>query len=267
MLRMKTMMGLFALGAFVLPAAAQAKEGPPPEQARAPARETSGRIDPRADEALHRMTDYVASLKSLRVDTTTIDEKVSTEGQRIQEVKDSRVMVQRPNRIAIDRTGPNGHVLFRYDGKRFVVYSVDQKVFATAPAPATMEAAVDEARDRYGLDAPGGDLITADAYQSLTDGVTEGRYIGMEPIGGVMTHHIAMRKGSTTDYELWIADGPEPVPVRYVIVSRDVKGAPSFTIELKNFAPNVPLSASAFDFIPPPGATKVAFSRQPKANP
>ena len=268
MLRMKTMLRVLALGASVLPAAAQAKEGPPPDQAQgqAPARESTGAIDPRADAVLRRMTTYVSGLKSLRVDTTTIDEKVSTEGQKVQQVKESRMTLQRPNRVAIDRTGPNGRVLFRYDGKRFVVYGVDQNVFATAPAPATLEAAIDDARDRYGLDAPAGDLVAADAYNALTEGVTEGRYIGLEPVGGVMTHHLAMRKGPT-DYELWVADGPEPVPVRYVIVSRDVKGTPEFTIELKNFQPNVALSASAFDFIPPPGATKVAFNRQPSSNP
>jgi hypothetical protein len=73
-----------------------------------------------------------------------------------------------------------------------------------------------------------------------------------------MTHHLAMRKG-TTDYQLWIKDGPEPVPVRYVITSRDMPGAPQFTLELRNFEPNVPLSDASFAFIPPPGAQRVAF--------
>jgi hypothetical protein len=218
-----------------------------------------GVIDPRAEAALKHMTNYLTGLRSMRVDTTTIDEKVATTGQKIQEVKESRVEMKRPNGLAIERNGPMGRVLFRYDGKRFVLYGIGRNIYASGPAPATIDAAIDEARDRFGIDAPAGDLIATDSYQSLLDGVTEGRYVGLEPVGGVMTHHLAMRKG-TTDYQLWIKDGPEPVPVRYVITSRDLQGAPQFTLELHNFEANVALSDGGFTLNPPPGATQVALS-------
>jgi len=217
-----------------------------------------GVIDPRAEQALKGMCTYMQSLKSLRADATTIDEKVTTAGQKIQEVKESRLTVMRPNAIAVDRTGPAGHVLFRYDGKRFAVYSVDKNVYASAPAPATIEAAIDEAGTRYGIDAPAGDLVVSDAYKELLDGVTEGHYIGLEPVGGVLAHHIAMRKGNS-DFQLWIKDGPEPIPLRYVITSRDLPSAPQFTLELHNFEPNPALSASSFALIAPHGAQQAAL--------
>jgi hypothetical protein len=87
--------------------------------------EGTGKIDPYADAVLKRMCDYLVGLHSLRVDTTTIEEKVATTGQKIQEVKESRVEMLRPNRIAVDRTGPAGRVLFRYDGKQFAVYGIN----------------------------------------------------------------------------------------------------------------------------------------------
>jgi hypothetical protein len=218
-----------------------------------------GVIDPRAHAALERMCDYVGGLKSFRVDTTTIDEKVTTAGQKIQEIKESKVTVQRPNRLAVDRIGPAGRVLFRYDGKQLAVYGVDKNVYAAAPAPATLDKAIDEARDRFGIDAPGGDLVVSDAYSALLDGVTEGRYIGLEPIGSVMAHHLAVKKGNV-DYQLWIEDGPEPLPLRYVITSNDLPGHPQFTLELHDWRVSVPLSTSSFAFIPPPGVQRVAFA-------
>jgi hypothetical protein len=218
-------------------------------------------IDPRADALLRRMTTYTGGLKSLRVEATTVDEKVTTAGQKIQEIKESKIEMQRPNQIAIDRMGPHGRVLFRYDGKRYVIYGVNQNVYGAAPAPSSLEAAIDDARDRFGIDAPAGDLIAADAYQSLLDGVTEGRYLGLEPVGGELAHHLAMRKDKI-DYELWIKDGPEPIPLRYVITSRDVEGQPQFTLELHQFTPNPTLSESSFNFVPPPGAQEVALGNR-----
>src|SRR4051812_395405 len=53
------------------------------------------RIDPRADAALHRMSDYLAHLETFRVDTTSVDEKVTTEGQKIQEIRESKIAVKR----------------------------------------------------------------------------------------------------------------------------------------------------------------------------
>jgi hypothetical protein len=224
---------------------------------------SEGVVDPRADAILRGMTNYMGSLRSLRVDAITIDEKVSTAGQKIQEVKESKISVQRPNQIAIDRTGPRGHVLFRYDGKRYVLYGVNHNIYASAPAPSTLEAAIDDAQNRFGIDAPGGDLIAGDSYHELLDGVSEGRYIGLEPIEGQLAHHLAVRKDKV-DYEIWIKDGPEPVPLRYVITSRDVQGQPQFTLELRNFTPNPPLSESSFAFVAPPGAQQVALEKRPR---
>ena len=256
--------GISIVGMLLGAVAARANV-PESGSASTPRERSEGVIDPRADLALKRMCNYMASLKSLRVDTTTVDEKVTATGRKIQELKESRVEMQRPNQIAVDRTGPSGRVLFRYDGKHFVIFSADRNVYASTAAPPTLQAAIDQARDRLGIDAPGGDLIVPDAYTALLDGVIEGRYIGLEPVGGVMTHHLAMRKDKT-DYQLWIKDGPEPVPVRYVITSRDMPGAPQFTLELRNFTPNVPLSDSSFAFIPPPGVRQVAFGSKSGSN-
>jgi hypothetical protein len=221
-------------------------------------------IDPQAETVLRRMTSYVGRLKTLRVDTTTIDEKVTKSGLKVQEIKQSKVTMARPDKLAVDRDGPHGRVIFRYDGKQFAVYGASQNAFGTAPAPATLDAAIDEARDRYGLDAPGGDLLVTDAYTQLLDGVTEGHYIGLEPVGDVMAHHVVMRKG-TTDYQIWVQDGAEPIPLRYVITSRDLPAAPQFTLELRNFKADVPLSEASFALLPPPNAKRIMLGNQPRS--
>src|SRR4051812_29339870 len=64
--------------------------------------ETEGVIDPKADAALKRMSDYVGGLRSFSVDTTTVDENLTTDGQKIQEVQQSKVTVRRPGQLRVE---------------------------------------------------------------------------------------------------------------------------------------------------------------------
>jgi hypothetical protein len=223
-------------------------------------------VEPKADAQLRKMSDYLAGLQRFKFDSTTVDEKVSTDGQKIQELQQSRITVQRPSELRVDRVGPNGHVLFVYDGKRFGVYNRDKNAYATAPAPGQMDAAIDEARARLHIDAPGGDLLVSDAYHALIDGTVTGRYIGLEPIEGVMAHHLAFTK-KDVDWQIWIEDGPEPLPLRYVITSKDIKAQPQFTIEMRDWRPNASVPPDSFAFTPPPGAKRVEFAPPRKTEP
>jgi hypothetical protein len=218
-----------------------------------------GVIDPKADAALHRMSDYLSGLQTVRFDSTTVDEKVTAEGQKIQELQDSKITVQRPNQIRVDRLGPRGHVFFRYDGKRFSIYNQDKNLYATAPAPANIDEAVDDMRDKLHVDAPGGDLLVADPYHALIEGMVTGRYIGLEPMGNVMAHHIAVTK-KDVDWQIWIQDGPQALPLRYVITTKELPGHPQFTLETRDWRPNAPIEAASFAFTPPAGAKRVEFA-------
>jgi hypothetical protein len=241
------------LGGTALAASAPAAQAPATQPSPT---EMQGKIDPQADAQLRRMSDYLAGLKSFRVDSTTIDEKVATDGQKIQELKESKLAVLRPNGLMVERTGPFGHGVFRYDGKQFSLFLPDKNKYATAPAPATLDEAIDTARDKLSIDAPGGDLIVSNPYRDLTNGVIEARYIGLEPVGNVMAHHIAVTE-KDVDWQIWIQDGPQPVPLRYVITTKDMKVRPEFTIEMRNWQPNAKVDASELSFTPPAGATQI----------
>jgi hypothetical protein len=219
-------------------------------------------IEPKANAELHRMSDYVSGLKTFRVDTTTVDEtKVNKDGQKIQQLAESKMAVRRPGEMRIDRVSPNGRAVFLDDGKQFIVYNSDKNIYATAPAPGNLDQAAEDAREKLQVDAPGVDLLASNPYDALTDGVTEGRYIGLVPMGGgVMAHQLAVTRKNGISYQIWIQDGPMPLPLRYVVTGRDMRGSPQFTLELRNWQPNAQVPDSSFAFTPPAGAKKVAFA-------
>jgi hypothetical protein len=225
--------------------------------------EQEGVIDPKADAVLKKMSAYVGGLGSFTVDTTTIDEKVTTEGQKIQEVQNSKVTVLRPSALKVERVSPKGHAVLQDDGTTIGLYNKDKNVYATAPAPTTIDAAVDAARDKLHVEAPAGDLIVAKPYDALIDGTIKGHYIGLEPIDGTMAHHVALNK-KDVDLQLWIKDGPDAVPLRYVITTKDQRSQPQFTAELRNWQPNVQVTKTSFTFTPPAGAKKIDLKERNK---
>jgi len=225
--------------------------------------EQEGVIDPKADAALKKMSAYVGGLGSFTVDTKTVDEKVTTEGHKIQEVQDSKVTVQRPGQLKVERISPRGHTVFKDDGKQFSIYNKEKNAYVTAPAPSTIDAAGDAAREKFQVDAPAGDLLVANPYDALIEGTIKGHYVGLEPIDGTMAHHIAIAK-KDVDLQLWIKDGPDAVPLRYVITTRDDKTQPQFTAELTNWQPNATVSKDSFSFTPPAGAKRIDLSERSK---
>jgi hypothetical protein len=250
-----------ALMAVLVGTTAWATESQPKQAPREGAQQPEGVVDPSADAALKRMSNYVGNLKSFRVESTTVDEKITTGGQKIQEVQQSTLTVRRPGELRVERVSPAGHALFVDDGKQFGLYNKDKGIYATASAPPTIDAAVEDARNRLHIDAPAADLIVSSSYDALIDGTLTGHYVGLEPIDGTMAHHLAFTK-KDTDWQIWIKDGPEAVPLRFVITSKDMRGQPQFTAELRSWQPNVQVSAGTFAFTPPAGAKRVDLTER-----
>jgi hypothetical protein len=216
------------------------------------------KIDPQADAELRKMSDYLAGLKSFRVTSLAEDEAVTKSGERLDNLAESKIAVKRPNMLRSDRTTPDTDVTFRYDGKQFVVFSEQSGFYAMAPAPDKLDKAIDVARDEYGLDAPGADLLMSDPYAVLTEDVTSGKDLGLEPIDGVPCHHLAFQ-GKDVDFQIWIEEGARPLPHRYVIVSKHEPGKPEFTVQLRDWQPDASLSGEIFAFQPPPGSQRIDF--------
>ena len=70
-------------------------------------------------------------------------------------------------------------------------------------------------------------------------------------------------RGREVDWELWIEDGPRPLPRRYVILSRLESGAPEFAVRFSNWQPDAVVTDALFDWTPPSGATRVDLIRRP----
>jgi hypothetical protein len=215
-------------------------------------------IEPRADELMHQMSWYLSNLPSFRVDIMNVDESVTTEGQKIQFVSGSRLAVRRPDRLRNEHVDTNTDTVMRYDGHEISIFGKRTGYYTTAKVPEKLDETVDFVRERFGIDAPAADLILSDPYAALMQDVRTGRYIGREPINGVPCHHLAF-KGKDVDFQIWIQEGEKPLPLRYVITSKDVRAEPQFTAMFSNWEPAAVLADDLFQFNAPDGAQRVEF--------
>ena len=154
--------------------------------------------------------------------------------------------------------GPLGGATVYYDGSTLSVYGKRDNLYATAKVPDNLDNTIDFAREQLAIDAPGADLLYSNPYAMLTEDAVSGRYVGIEPVGNRMCHHLAFR-GNETDWQLWVEDGPRALPCRFVIVSKHVTGSPEYAITTSDWSATPGFSPETFAFTPPPGAGKIDF--------
>jgi len=92
--------------------------------------------------------------------------------------------------------------------------------------------------------------------------VVEAEYVETATIDGLSCDHIAARTSQGVDFQVWIAQGDEPLPHRVVITNTDETGQLQFWADLTVCNLSLVISASSFLLTPPEGAEKVQFLSQ-----
>jgi len=224
----------------------------------APAMAQPAGIDPEAEKLLKASMTYLAAQKRFGVTVRTTIEAVLKTGQKLQFDNTGSLLVQRPNKLRAERRGELVDQVFYYDGKSLTLYNPGQKYYATVDAPGTLEAMMDFARNKLDVIAPAGDLIYANAYELLMQDATSGFVVGESVIEGARCDHLAFRNPDV-DWQIWIQQGRQPLPRKFVITTRDVAGSPEFAIVMTKWDLAPKLSDRTFAFAPPKGAKKVDF--------
>lgn len=215
-------------------------------------------VDPAATQILKRMTDYLGGLPQFSVSLQHTLEDMHDE-HRVDLDASARALISRPNKIlAEQKLGDQTEQAFYYNGKTLTVCNPGDKVYATEPAPGTIDETLPFVRDTLGLTVPVADLLYTNAYSLLMQGVTVAMVEGKSVIGGVKCDHLLFSRPGV-DFQVWVQDGGPPLPLKYVVTDTTTCLRPSFTTVLSgwNTAPAAPDARFTFD--PPQGAKQITF--------
>lgn len=215
--------------------------------------------DPKA--VLKRMGGYVRSLERFSVRVERVTELVLDSGQRLHGDQSALIHVRKPDGLRVNFENLSGGRQLFYDGKTFSLYTPSEKVYGTASAPGTLDETLEMLETHYGIYMPVVDLLRADPESVLVQNLQSATYVGLILVRGVPCHHLAFQTPDL-DWEIWIEDGPRPLPRRLVITDKGVDGSPQLMANLSdwNLAPR--FAADLFTFMPPPDAQAIQFLDQ-----
>ena len=230
--------------------AASAPAAPTSDAAAKPA------IDPRADEFLKRMGDYLGQAPWFSVDAEVWQDVTLPSGQRAQAGRTVTLQVRRPDRFHAEVRSTRRNCAIFYDGKSITLLNRAENFYGSVPAPPSLDEALDLACDRFGITMPLEDLVVSDPYHNVRQKVVSGYDIGPVTVLGIPCEHLTFSLG-TVDWQVWIEDGAKPVPRKIVFTYKDEEGSPEFTAIFSNWDFDTKLPDFLFAFVPPAGATKI----------
>jgi hypothetical protein len=212
-----------------------------------------------AAQILKAMSDYVGSQKTISLTFDSDVEVVTPEVEKIQFASSGKMLLSRPDKLRVTRTGGYADVEIVFDGKTISALGKNINAFTQMEAAGSIDQLIGKLRDMNIVSAPGADFLGTHVFEDLMDGVVVAKHIGLGVIDGVECEHLAFRTRDV-DWQIWIEAGSRPIPRKYVITSKAVGAAPQYTLRIKDWKTDAPAAADAYAFAPPQGAKKVELN-------
>jgi hypothetical protein len=213
---------------------------------------------PQPEKILAQACDLLKSTPQFSFKAEVTDDRVYTAGKKLQFAFDLEAFVRRPDKLRINAQGDIENKQFIYDGKTITLYDQSKNAYAVMAAPATIDAALDQARQEYGLTVALAELGYSNACTALTKGQKHALYVGEGLVRGVKCHHLAFDRDDI-QWQIWIDTGDKPLIRKLLINQKRLPAEPQWTAYFTdwNLAPQ--LSDSLFVFTPPEKAVKGKF--------
>jgi hypothetical protein len=216
-----------------------------------------GAVDPGAIAALRRMGAFLRAQQTMWVQGDVTTDGFLPSGQKVQYAGTVDLKAQRPNRLRVELASDRETKQLFYDGTTFTVFQPTVGYYASFAAPPTLAGLVDVLEQRYGVDLPLADLFRLGTDEAQLAAIQRATMVGWSTVKSTMCAHYAFHQADV-DWELWVQEGPQPLPRKLVVTTTTEKAEPQHVAVLSwNLAPRI--DASAFVFTPPPHAQRIEF--------
>ena len=250
--------GLAALGASAAePTTPAAKPAKAVRQAQPPAMKPI--VEDRAMALLKATSERLAAAKSMSFTATASYEYPSKLGPAIVYTMRYDVAMQRPDRLRVVIPGDGPAMEFYYDGKAVMAFAPAENLAAIAEAPPTIDAMLKQMYQTAGFFFPFSDVIAADPFTPLAQGVKTAFYVGPSGVvGGVKTEMVVWADNEVF-MQFWIgAEDKLPRRVRAVYSADPLRLR--HDLEFTNWQLDAPLAAEAFTSEKAKSADKAPFA-------
>lgn len=237
-------------GSLAQPPASPPSQTSPPNLAESGLRSTN--------EVLNQVCNFLKAQPSFTVTMDVTYDDVLDSGSKVQYSAYQTLWVQKPDRLRSDYIGDRRVTRFFYDGKSFTLQAPQQNYYSTKPAPATLDAVLDQIDQKYGITIPMSNLMASDPCADIKADVQRTIFIGNDMVNREELYHI-LAIGTERDYQMWVTRDEPPIIKKAIITYKTLPGAPQYTVLLSNWNFKPSISEETFTFTPPANAQKIEF--------
>ena len=217
-------------------------------------------VDPEADAVLKPIYAYMSALDSLLISAEILEESVYGDTHKLQFGGTLNLGMRRPASLFSEYHTDFENRSMYLNGGTFTIFDEDVNVYAQAPAQGSLHEVFSHLHAKYGIDSPGGELFSGNAYELLVENARKVIYVGESNVNGHACHHIAGVL-ENMDWQLWVRKKGDPEFCKYLVTDRDVPMAPQFSITFRTWEANADFSDKDFDFQAPDDAEAIEFVR------
>ena len=216
-----------------------------------------------AMELLTMMASYLAGLPGFEVTLVSSYDALQASGEEIEFSARREIELARPDRLRVEQVRSDGFEdLIVFDGKTISVSSGEERVYAQAPQPGSLDDAIVYFVRDLGMQLPAAAMLTTRFPKELASAVKSVDYVEYTTLLPGPAHHIAGRTDAL-DFQVWISDEEgRPLPMRMIFTYVNQPGRPQFRAEPLEWKLQVPTDAATFTFTPPDGARQIGFAVQ-----
>jgi hypothetical protein len=171
----------------------------------------------------------------------------------------SDVTVQKPNKLRVITAGDGPATEFYYDGKTMMAFAPAENLVAIADAPATIDATLEAAYNTAAIYFPFTDVVVADPYKDLSEGLIVAFYIGQSKVVGGVTTDMVAYGNDKVFVQAWIGT-EDKLPRMLRAVYRDDPERLRNQLEFSNWKLGVAVTTDTFKSAKAAGAKRINFA-------
>ena len=217
-------------------------------------------LEPKAVEILKAASARLAAAKSMAFTAVVSYESPSRLGPPLIYSSKSEVTLQRPNKLRVLTLGDGPASEFYFDGKTMMAFSPAENLVAVADAPATIDAALQVAFDTAAIYFPFTDVMVADPWKDIADGLKIAFYIGQSIVVGDTTTDMVAYVTGDVFVQAWIG-AEDKLPRRIYAVYLNDRARLRHVLQLSNWALDAAVPADAFASAKAASAARMPFAR------
>jgi len=217
-------------------------------------------IEPKAIEILKAACDRLAAARSMRFTAVVTYENPSRLGTPLAYTTKSEVTLQRPDKLRVITPADGPATEFYYDGKAMMAFAPAENLIAVADAPPTIDGALEAAFKTADIYYPFTDLIVADPYKAVSDGMIMAFYIGQSKVIGGTTTDMVAYADNDVFVQVWVGT-EDKLPRMVRAVYRADRARLRHQLEISDWKLDFDVSGEAFAPVNASGAMPIEFSR------